>query len=393
MHRKPTLDFIYFDAGGGHKAAALALQSVITAECYEWDVRLVNLQEVLDPLDIFRKLTGIRLQDLYNRMLAKGWTLGSVYLLPMMQAIIRMYHQSAVKLLEPFWSARNPDMVVSLVPNLNRAMFESLQKSLPGTPYVTILTDLADYPPHFWMEKQDQYFICGTDKAAQQARALGYDSDHVFQVSGMILRPSFYEEQNIQVAEERTKLGLEPSIPTGIVLFGGEGSNVMFSLAKALGDSDLDLQLIMICGRNTRLKERLEALKTKNRLFVKGFTKEIPYFMALSDFFIGKPGPGSISEALHMGLPVIVELNAWTLPQERFNAEWVRERQVGVVLPNFRDVENAVRELLQGNQLEAMRGRIAAMRNRAVYEIPPILVQILAKHGRLKPSELFVPEN
>ena len=66
-------------------------------------------------------------------------------------------------------------MVVSLVPNFNRALFESLEKASPGTPLVTILTDFADYPPHFWMEKQAQYLICGTDKAAEQARATGYD--------------------------------------------------------------------------------------------------------------------------------------------------------------------------------------------------------------------------
>ena len=69
--------FLFFDAGGGHRAAATALKSVIEQQNRPWDVRLVNLQEMLDSLDIFRKVTGIRLQDMYNLMLAKGWTLGS----------------------------------------------------------------------------------------------------------------------------------------------------------------------------------------------------------------------------------------------------------------------------------------------------------------------------
>lgn len=380
MHTKPTLDFIYFEAGGGHKAAATALQAVIAAEGYDWDVRLVNLQEVLDSLDIFRKVTRIRLQDLYNHMLAKGWTLGSVYLLPMMQGVIRLYHGAAVKLLMNFWKARKPDMVVSLIPNLNRALFESLERACPGTPYVTILTDMADYPPHFWMEEQTQHFICGTKKAFEQARALGHAEERVFQTSGMILRPAFYEISKVEKEEERKRLGLDPHLPTGIVLFGGEGSNVMFSIAEQLGNSRRELQLIMICGRNARLKERLQALKIKNRILVEGFTKEIPYYMSLADFFIGKPGPGSISEALHMGLPVIVELNAWTLPQERFNAEWVRDQKVGIVLKDFRGIVTAVEQLLRSDQLEEMRGRIKQMSNRAAYEIPPILEQILAAH-------------
>lgn len=393
MHTKPTLDFIYFEAGGGHKAAATALQSVIAAEGYGWEVRLVNLQEVLDSLDVFRKVTRIRLQDLYNHMLAKGWTLGSVYLLPMMQKVIRMYHGPAVKLLIDFWKARKPDMVVSLIPNLNRALYESLEKACPGTPFVTILTDLADYPPHFWIEEQAQYFICGTSRAVEQALAAGHPRERVFQTSGMILRPAFYQPSNVEKEEERKRIGLNPHVPTGIVLFGGEGSNVMFQIAEQLGNSPLALQLIMICGRNARLKERLRALKTENRIFVEGFTKEIPYYMSVSDFFIGKPGPGSISEALHMGLPVIVESNAWTLPQELFNAEWVRDHKFGTVLKNFRQITTAVEQLVNSNQLEQMRTRIKQMSNRAAYEIPPILEQILTARGQSASSRLLAPQS
>jgi UDP-N-acetylglucosamine:LPS N-acetylglucosamine transferase len=166
-------------------------------------------------------------------------------------------------------------------------------------------------------------------------------------------------------------------LPTGLVLFGGQGSNVMFAIAERLGNSSENLQLIMICGRNTRLRERLEALNTRNKIFTEGFTKEIPYYMHLSDFFIGKPGPGSISESLKMNLPVIVERNACTLPQERYNADWIREQGVGFVLKNFRDIESAVKELLQGGRLEAIKRKIAGVENRAVFEIPEILKNIL----------------
>jgi hypothetical protein len=371
------LDLVYFNAGGGHRSAAMALQSVISKSDLDWDVRLVNLQEILDALDIFRKLTGIRLEDLYNLLLAKGWTLGARYMLPLMHWVIRAYHPAQVKLLVEFWTHRRPEMVISVVPNFDRALFQSLHAALPGVPFVTILTDLADYPPHFWIEKQEQYLICGTDRAAEQARALGHDSSRVFRTSGMILRPEFYDEQTSDRSAERQRLGLDPNLPTGLVLFGGEGSNVMLSIAERLGNSTLDLQLVMICGKNDKLRKRLARLKTRNRIFVEGFTKQIPFYMHLSDFFIGKPGPGSVSEAAHMGLLVIVERNAWTLPQERYNAEWIREQGVGIVLHSFRGIDAAVKELLAGRQLHAMKAKLSAMRNRAVFEIPPILESIL----------------
>ena len=377
---RPKLDFIYFDAGGGHRSAALALQAVIASEGYDWDVRLVNLQEILDSLDVFRKVTGIRLEDIYNLLLAKGWTLGSSYLLPLMHGVIRAYHPAQVKLLTAFWLEQKPDMVVSLVPNFNRALFESLQHASPGVPFVSVLTDFADYPPHFWMERQPgQYFICGTEKALEQTRRIGHPASRALLVSGMILRPPFYRAQTGNRAEERRRLGLDATLPVGLVLFGGQGSNAMHSIAERLGNSHLNLQLIMICGKNAKLRARLEKLKTRNKLHIESFTKEIPYYMHLSDFFIGKPGPGSISEAVKMKLPVIVESNAWTLPQERYNAEWVREKGVGIVLRNFRGIEAAVEELLANNRLAAMEDKTAQLDNRAVFEVPRVLERILTQ--------------
>jgi 1,2-diacylglycerol 3-beta-galactosyltransferase len=101
--------------------------------------------------------------------------------------------------------------------------------------------------------------------------------------------------------------------------------------------------------------------------------------MHLSDFFIGKPGPGSISEAIAMKLPVIVERNAWNLPQERYNCEWVREQDVGLVLRNFRGIDAAVKELLEPATYARMRANAAAQSNRAVFEIPDMLESILSR--------------
>ncbi len=380
MQPNATLDFVYFDAGGGHRSAAIALKAVVESLDYGWEVRLVNLQEVLDALDVFRKITNVRLEDVYNKALAKGWTLGSTTLLATMHGIIRLYHSAQVRLLTEYWARQQPDMVVSLVPNFNRALFQSLAKALPGVPLVTILTDFADYPPHFWIEKQEQYLICGTHRACQQARAAGYPKTRAFETSGMILRPEFYSQPPVNKAEERMKLGLHPDLPTAMVLFGGEGSAVMGPIAQRLGNGKLDLQLIMVCGKNQVMRKKLEAMKTRNLMFVEGFTKQIPYYMQLSDFFIGKPGPGSISEALKMQLPVIVERNAWTLPQERYNADWVLDQGVGLVLKNFRSIQGAVKDLLSNGQLQVMKARIADLNNQAVYEIPPILRQILMTH-------------
>ena len=101
--------------------------------------------------------------------------------------------------------------------------------------------------------------------------------------------------------------------------------------------------------------------------------------MRLSDFFIGKPGPGSISEALAMQLPVIVERNARTLPQERYNAEWVLEKRVGLVVRSFRHITQTVEQLLDAANFRVYQSNATALNNRAVLEIPGMLREIVEK--------------
>jgi hypothetical protein len=375
--RRRRIHLVFFDAGGGHRNAATALQVQIERQGLPLEVSLVNLQEVLDLLDILRKLTGIRIQDMYNKMLRNGWTLGSPQLMRVLQLVVRTYHGPSVRVLEQFWKEHPADMVVSLVPHFNRALRESYEKAFPGRPFVTVLTDLADYPKHFWIERESQYLICGTDKAVEQARALGHLDGKVFRTSGMILHPRFYETGEVDRVAERRKLGLDPNLPTGIVLFGGYGTSKMLDILRQINRSSLQVQLILICGRNEKLAQALRREPTRIPIHVEGFTTQIPFFMALSDFFIGKPGPGSISEALSRHLPVIIDCNAWTLPQERYNAQWVREKEVGIVVRSHRQVAGAVAELLKPGELAQFRARTAAMENRAIFEIPAIFEKIL----------------
>jgi 1,2-diacylglycerol 3-beta-galactosyltransferase len=161
------------------------------------------------------------------------------------------------------------------------------------------------------------------------------------------------------------------------MLFGGYGTRKMLHILRRMNRTSLQVQLIMICGRNEKLAEALRRESSRIRIHVEGFTTQIPYFMALSDFFIGKPGPGSISEALSKHLPVIIDCNAWTLPQERYNAQWVREKEVGIVVKSHRETAGAVAELLKPGALAQFRERTAAMENRAVFEIPELFEKIL----------------
>lgn len=370
-----TIDLVYFNAGGGHRASAQALQSVLAERDRACRVRLVDLFQVLDPSQRFRQLTGLAPEDWYNRRLARGWTLGMSQELRLLQGLIRVAHPNLVKQLQRHWLATRPDLVVSLIPNFNRALFESLALARPGVPYVTVLTDLADHPPHFWIEPdQPQHFVCGTPRAVRQALAAGHPLERVHATSGMILRPDFYAPPVVakERALAREHLGLDPERPTGLVLFGGHGSRAMLTIAERLPH----VQLILLCGHNAALARKLRAMPSQAPRHVVGFTSDVPRLMDLADFFIGKPGPGSVSEAVQRGLPVIVVDNAWTMPQERYNPQWVQEHGLGVVHHSHRTIAQAVERLLA--DLPACRARVRAQRNQALYEVPQILARLLA---------------
>lgn len=369
------LTIVFHDGGGGHRSAADALKTILSTQPRPWEVSLLNLQELLDSLDLFRSVTGVRTQDIYNRVLRKGWTRLTPQMLNVLQRVIRLYHPRLVKELQTYWTQHPTDLVLSVIPHFNRALAESIKTVASETPFVTLITDLADYPPHFWIEPESEYIIVGTERAKRQALAMGHPAHRIFEASGMVLKPKFYEPTTVDRAAERKKLGLDTNLSTGIVLFGGYGSQVMVDIARKLDRSDSQVQLILLCGHNEKIAAKLKSLKTKRPILVVGFTTNVEYYMALSDFFIGKPGPGSISEALQFHLPVIVECNAKTLPQERYNAEWVTEKGFGVVVTSFREIASSVKHLLQSSTFDELRRNVGTYSNRALFEIPKFLDQ------------------
>src|SRR5467141_172057 len=382
---------VFHDGGGGHRNAAVALQTVISQQQRDWQIELIQFQDLTDRLDVLRKLTGIRVQQQYNIMLQRGWTLGSTQLLRVLQLTIRIFHKPLVNLLEKSWRENPADLLISVIPHFNRQICESWTKVYPGRPFVTIITDLADFPPRFWIEPiKDRYVIGGSGKAADQAPAMGHDDALIFLTSGMILRPDFYVEDNSDPVALRREMGLREGLPTAIVLFGGHGSKVMYDITERLNAAGLPLQLILICGRNDELAAKLRVHQWKMPIHVVGFTKEVHRLMRAADFLIGKPGPGRIAAAMVRKLPVLIECNAWTLPQERYNAEWVTEKGVGIVLNSFRQVEEGVNQMLDPAALAAFRKNVAVLENRAIFEIPEILARLLGEShsdgGRTRPA-------
>lgn len=370
-----TIDLVYLEAGGGHRAAARAIEAVASQQHRRWNLRPVDLGRLLDPDDRVKRLIGMRGADLYNLRLRKGWTFGMAQELKLLQASIRMLHRPIVRLIERHWQGLPaPDLVVSLIPNFNRALHEGVRRGAPGARFATVLTDLADVPGHFWIEPGlDQTVVCGSTKAVEQAVQAGYPHSRIVQTSGMPLNPSFYTPATTPVAQARAELGLQPERPTGVVSFGGQGATPMLRIAAMMPD----MQFVFLCGHNESLRQQLRAITRRAPHAALGFTNEMPSALRLGDFFVGKPGPGSLSEAVHLGLPVVTWLNRATMPQERYNARWVLENGVGLVVNSPADLPQAVREL--ASRLPAFRAAARNVDNRAIFEIADALEAMISE--------------
>lgn len=379
--------FMIYDMGAGHRSTANALKAVIEQQQLPWQIEIV---------EVLKDVLGVTFpQFFYNAFVLKQkWAkaINDPISVPLFKLKIRLLHRIWLRQLRAFWRDRQPDLVVSLMPLVNRVLCESLRLECPQTPFITSITDFADCPSHFWIEPQEQYLICPSERSMQQAKALSYPDQKLFQTSGVVIHPRFSQfgqaigsdanpSDSAHRSLERQRLGLQPDLPTGLITFGSHGSREMIEIADRLEQSELNLQLIFICGRNRVLAQKLRQRPSRFPRYIEEFTAQIPYYMQLSDFFIGKPGSVGVSEAIAMQLPVITECNpVMTLFQERATANWLMEQELGVVVRRFRDVPQAVAQLLQPDTFSHYRSNVTAYQNHAVFEVVKCLENCLETH-------------
>jgi hypothetical protein len=209
------IHFVTFDAGGGHRTVVEALTLEISRQYPSWTVRNLNISKaVFDPIDPFYRLTGLQGEGFFynDLIISKGWTW--IYPLTMFLARLRIWglYPVARKRLQKYWLDRQPDLVVSTIPLYNKILWDSLKSVKPNTPFATLLSDLADTPPHHYIEPRlDQYVLCPTSVAVQQAKDIGVAPEKIFRTSGMSLLPKFYDKTPLDIPAQRQHLGLDPN--------------------------------------------------------------------------------------------------------------------------------------------------------------------------------------
>ena len=335
---------LFSDTGGGHRAAAKALEQALVQ--LDPRVRVTKLDPLMGA-DTSPRLVR-RLAGLYSPIIQRSPALwGAVYHgfnnRPVFAAVRGVFGGRIRRGIGAALKEVDPDLVVSVHPLLNHVSWQAIRRSGRPRGLVTVITDLVEF--HLgWMFGRSDLTVVPTDRARRECVAAGIP-DEKLQLLGLPVDLRFRPPAPGEKAALRRRFGIDQDRFTILVSGGGEGSGKLLTQVRALARAGGDWQLIVICGRNEKLRRRLARVEFSPRALVLGFVDNMPELMRAADLVVSKAGPGAIGEALATEVPII--LTSYLPGQETPNVTFVTESGLGVYTPKPDQLVQAVRELAQ----------------------------------------------
>jgi 1,2-diacylglycerol 3-beta-galactosyltransferase len=377
--KRPKILFLFSDTGGGHRSAAEALIEALNLEFPgQFETEMVDIfRHAPSPLSLaipsYPMLTQVptiweisySIFDGRRRVIVANSVLGP-YVQP-----------SYTKIVDEHPS----DVIVSVHPVPNSTFLDILDgRNGARQPYITVVTDLVTTPA-FWYDKRSDLIIVPTEAARLRGMKMGMREEQ-FRVIGLPVAERFCQK-DIDRSAIRARLGWPQGVPMVLVVGGGEGMGPIGKNAMAINKANLPVGLAVICGRNKRLKERLENHEWQIPAFIYGFTRDMPDLMAAADVLVTKAGPGTISEAFIAGLPLILYSR---LPgQEEGNVTYVVDEGAGVWAPHTHQMVETLRAWLYHPELrlETAANARRLARPTAAREI----ARIISRAAGIQPQE------
>lgn len=375
ISKRPHILFLFSDTGGGHRSAT---EAIIEGLKLEFDER-ISTQMVDIFLDIApRPLNYLPKWYPYMVRLPEVW--GFSYRISNGTRRSRVIVESAYpyvrRSLHKVIREYPADMIVSLHPLANDPFLHALGKTRP--PFITVVTDLVTTHA-LWYHKSADLCLVPTDVAYQRALLAGLNPEQV-KVVGLPVADRFCQPVGDPIAL-REKLGWPQDRLVVLLVGGGDGMGPIEKTAMAIAEANLPITLVIIAGRNLELKQRLEGRAWPMKTIIYGFVHEMPDFMRAANILVTKAGPGTISEALNAGLPMILYSR---LPgQEDGNVDYVISEGVGVWAPKTSYIVSSLKAWINHpRQLElTAEACCQASRPEAAREIARILANRLGLYN------------
>ncbi len=345
MNQEPVkLLFLFADVGGGHRAPAEAVR-----EALRRTVGKAARVELVDMLADYAPWPYNRGQETYTITVQFARPFEKVGYFALngrrrMRVAASLMWRPMRRATRELLSDHPADLVVSFHPTYSYPL------TWLKIPCAFVFTDLITNHA-LWCAPGAERYIVPTELARTGAINHGMLPERV-SVTGLPVHPRFNDP--LPLREQLChKLGVDCVKPLILLAGGGEGLGRVYDIAYAVGQSDLDAQLVIITGRNHKLRERLEevdwALDTK----VLGFTRDMPEWMAVANALITKSGSNTLAEALVRGLPMILFERVGS--QEARNPQYIEYSGAGAYCPQPAKVVATLREwLANSDQLKSL---------------------------------------
>ncbi len=333
------------DTGGGHRSAANAIAAA--------------LEEIHAPDSFEYRIEDVAAHCSFPlTQLGLGYSMALRYAPPVYGALYyatngRRRYRALVRFCEPLYRERlrnlfidyQPDVIISVHPLLNHAALRARDDAhMQHVPVVTVITDLGKVHES-WLVADADAVVVPAREVYQRALSRGVSPARL-RLLGHPIHPKF-DDVTGSKQELRASLGLPAGAPIVMLMAGGEGGGKLLSTTLALARARLPIHLVVVCGRNEHLEQKLTELSRTlpTPMHVRGFIDNVPEYFRAVDLLVTKAGPGTLAEANAAQLPVVVY--DYVPGQERGNVDFVRHNDLGVIaLHSAAEVVSAVRSLI-----------------------------------------------
>jgi len=349
-------------AGGGHLAAAAALQEAWTALRPRDVVEKVDLLRFFSPLhrkiheDGYVKLVE-RAPELWGMMFKKS---DDPKVARRLGRLKRIFPSNSRMKVARFVKQFRPDAVLCthyLPLEALADLARKASKNRHGAIDPLVVSIVTDFEAHaLWMEPcVDLYCVAALETKARLV-ARGAEAHRVI-ATGIPISARFNSKLDPQAT--RRKLGLRDDQPVLLVLSGGFGMGPVAEILAELDKVSAEFQTVVVTGRNEELRKELAAKDRKHPTHVMGFTSNMHELMAIAEIIITKPGGLTSSEALAMGKPLFI-LNP--IPgQEAANSDFLLERGAAAKVNRVEDLPYRLEQLIGSKKLSEMAKAAATL--------------------------------
>jgi 1,2-diacylglycerol 3-beta-galactosyltransferase len=339
----PRVLILFSDTGGGHRAAARALTDALGL------LDPTCVVTVADPLIGQGPAVVRRLASLYSPMIRRSraaW--GALYhtsnTKATFAAIRVLFGPGVRKVVGHLLKQHDPDVVLSVHPLLNHVAHQAIRKSGRPRALMTVITDLVDFH-RGWSFSQADLVVAPTELARRTALRRRVPPERV-KLLGLPVDLRFRPPAPGEKQALRRRFGLEEQRFTVLVMGGAAGVGHLAGQVRELAVDPHSWQLVVVCGRNEKLRRRLSQMEVATPMLVLGFVDYMPELMRACDLVVTKAGPGAIAEALATGLPLVI--TGFLPGQETSNVDFVVESRIGAFAPKESELLDEVRVMAEG---------------------------------------------